>query len=163
MKSSAHFDSSNGHSAREVHTSSGRTGPRDVLSKFQADVFAAGGRLLEIYRDRARLSTRRALVALISVAGAAVFAAVAIGSAASAMTSAVCSAFTELFGGRAWLGNFAGGLTVLALLASTLFLMSRAYERKNLKSLRAKYGESPHDHIHASDTATENASNGFRR
>jgi hypothetical protein len=158
VKSSDHFDSSiNDPSAREIHVSNGRHGPRDVFSKFQADVSAAGGRLLEIYMDRARLSTRRALAALIGGVGVAVFCAVALGSAAAAMTSGTCAAFTELFDGRAWLGNLVGGLAVVLLFASAAALASRASERQALKSLRAKYGASPHDDPHAADTSTESA------
>ncbi len=153
-----HFDpSSDERSAREIHVSNGHRGPRDVFSKFQADLSAAGGRLLAIHMDRARLSSRRALAALIGGVGVAVFCAVALGSAAAAMTSGTCAAFTELFDGRAWLGNLTGGLTIAVLFALAAAIASRASERSALKALQAKYGHPPHDDPHADDSATAGA------
>lgn len=153
MKSTEHFDPlpSEG-TAGEVHTSNGRAGPLDVLSKFQEDVSDAGGRLLEVYKDRARLSTRRALVACIGWLGAAVFAAVALGSAAVAVTSGTCGALTELFGGRVWLGNLTGGLALLLMFGLVLVLVKHVSERRTLKALRTKYGDSDHEHTPANDS-----------
>lgn len=158
MKSSEHFESSTRHgTGRDAHASQDGPNPLDVLSKFQADVFATGGRLLEIYRDRARLSTRRALVALIGGVGAAIFFAVVLASAAAALMRGLCAAFTELFGGRAWLGNLTGGLVVIAIFGLALYFVNRASDRKALKSLRAKYGDAPHENNHANGTETHEA------
>lgn len=151
------------HADEESRTGDERTGPLDVLSKFRRDVATAGSRLLAIHLERARLSTRRALVALCGAAGVVVFTAVALGSAASALTRGACAAFTEQFGGRAWLGDLAGGLAVLATFALVLGLAQRVCERRTLRALRIEYGDTRHETDHTNrTTSTPDAASAVR-
>lgn len=126
---------------RQDFERAGRDGALALAARSLADAGAAARRLLEVHADRARLSTRRALVALVAAGTATVFLAVAAGGAALVLLDGLCAGLTELWGGRAWLGDLSGGLLTVAATATLLGLANRLADRAALSNLRAKYAD----------------------
>lgn len=114
-------------------------GVLDVLLQFVQDVTGSAGSLIEVYADRARLSVRRKIVQAVIVFGIVVCAAVWLGAAALATLRGVCGGLTELWGGRAWLGDLSGGVLALSFAAGAFALYVRVSSRREHRKLKAKY------------------------
>ena len=131
-----------------------------ALAKFLKGILAAGGQLIAVYKDRARLSTRRMLTALAGGACAAVLGAVALGASAIAVLRGLCGGFTELWGGRVWLGDLSGGLVAVVLIAMTFAAFVRMSERRWLTQLIAKYDKDRHEDESTEPVAALSTENG---
>lgn len=103
------------------------------------ELFAAAEGLVEIQADRARLSLRRTIVKAVVAVGVAASAIVWLGVAAYATVRGICGGLTELWGGRAWLGELTGGVLALAIVGGGYALYTRLSARRELERLQAKY------------------------
>ena len=110
-----------------------------TLVRFVESLVASADGLIEVHADRLRLSIRRKLVKLVLVSAAALCSALWIGAATLATFRGVCGGFASLAGGRAWLGDLAGGLCALALVAATVALVLQIDSRRELARLKVKY------------------------
>lgn len=132
-------------------TADGR-GMTESLSAFLESANGAVSALADIYGDRLRTTTKATLRKSVIAAVAGVVMLLWIGSATLAAVRGLCGAVTYLSGGKAWLGDLAGGLFALALVAGGLAAATRWSDRKQLRALENKYGK--HDTNGTSADAT---------
>jgi len=107
--------------------------------RFFEELHASAGGLLEVQADRLRLSARRTLVRVAIGASIAVCALAWLVAATLAILRGARGGFTQLWGGREWLGDLCGGLLALALAAGALALHLHLSTRRELERLKAKY------------------------
>ncbi|MBK7878256.1 MAG: hypothetical protein IPJ77_21585 [Planctomycetes bacterium] len=90
--------------------------------------------------DRAKLAMRRTVTTAVIAGGSAIVLLFGACAAALALVRGVCGAFTALAGGRAWVGELAGGALALLLFAVVVALVLHITNRRELARLEAKYG-----------------------
>lgn len=110
-----------------------------MLARFVEEAFGAVDGLISVHVDRAKLSMRRTIVSATIGVGAVITATFGACAAVLALVRGTCGGFAELWGGREWTGDLAGGVLVLALLAGGVALALRISARSELARLKAKY------------------------
>jgi len=111
----------------------------EALLSFVKEVLASGSTVIEVYKDRLRMSVRRTAVRAALGVSVAVFAICWLGAAALAITRGILGGFSALFDRRVWLGELTGGLFILTLTAVTVALLFKLSSRRELARLKAKY------------------------
>jgi len=95
--------------------------------------------LVAVHTDRAQLAIRKRIqIAILGLVGALAGGSVTV-YAAIVFVRGVAGGFTELFGGRAWLGSLASGALFLCLVGGGVGLSLRRWNRKEFVKQRAKY------------------------
>lgn len=150
-----------GRASREEPAASPEIGA--VLLRFVEETFGAVDTLITVQLDRAKLSMRRTIVSATLAIGTTIVVLVGACAAVLALVRGICGGLTAAAGGRAWVGELAGGVLALALAAGVVALALRISNRRELARLEAKYGRDPkpdeHDPLTAGD-AHDHASGG---
>jgi hypothetical protein len=131
-----------------------------TLLRFVEQLGGPASDLVEIHADRLRLSMRRAITTAVVGACVAVCAAIWLGAATLALLRGACGGLTELWGGRAWLGDLTGGLLALGLVAGAIAVIVRMSARRELKRLKAKYDQRRNKRASTRGPATTSADGG---
>lgn len=115
------------------------SGLAELLANTAGELHVAAQSLIEVYSDRVKQRVRSSIVSGVLAAAAAVVAIVWLSAAALATVRGIRGALTAWSGGRAWVGDLAGGVLALALAAGAVAIYLRLSARHELARLKAKY------------------------
>jgi hypothetical protein len=108
------------------------------VGRLVEDLAASWWSRVELKVERTKVAARRSAVRVAIFAAAAVAGLVWIGAALVAVLRGVCLGLAQLFGGREWLGDLAGGLLALALVAVPVALALRRAASEDGRRVEAK-------------------------
>ncbi len=125
------------------------------LVELVGEITGSARSLIEVYKDRVRLSARRTIVRISLGVAASLCAAVWLGAAMLAVLRGLCGGLASAFGGREWLGELSGGLLALGVTVAAIAIHLRFSSRREIERLNTKYEGIRNEHANHVEAAHE--------